>query len=136
MTFLTSEEYNEVKTKVKQIEEFVRKEVLPYIEGGHVIPFGTERTKSGKLHLELCIDGGSQDIHGYSGHLWISFNPNFQPRESGGGVSIYNSLSYGGNFGYQLIADWPTIKSKLFDLKTKKTIELSERKSVLQSFQI
>ena len=136
MTHLTQEEYKEVKERVKQIEKFIVEDVLPYVEGGHVIPFGTERTKSGKLHLELCINGGGKGVHGYSGHLWISFDENYELRESGGGVSVYNSLGYGGNFGYQLIADWQRVKSKLIELKTKKDRELSERKSVLQSFAV
>ena len=134
MTDLTREEYEEVKAKVKQIEQFIREDILPYIEGCYEIPFGYEKTRSGKSHLRFYVYDYGTGMHGYSGSLWMSFDENYKPSECGGGVSIYNSWNYGGNFGYQLISDWQRIKNKLLDLKVKKARELSERKSVLQSF--
>lgn len=136
MTDLTREEYEEVKAKVKQIEDFIRSDILPYIDRTYEIPFGTEKERSGKSHLNLYVLDYGEGLSGYSGHLFISFDPNFEPRECGGGVSIYNSWGYGGNFGYQLIADWQRVKSQLLKLKTKKDRDYAERKSVLNSFEI
>lgn len=136
MIHLTHEEYNDVKAKVKQIEDFIRSDILPYLDNTYEIPFGNEKERSGKSHLNLYVKDDGEGLCGYSGHLFISFKPNFKPRECGGGVSIYDSLGYGGNFGYQLIADWERVKMRLLELATKKSRELSERKSVLQSFKI
>lgn len=138
MTILTKNEYDEAKTKVKQIEDFIRKDILPYMEGCHEIPFGEEKERSGRSHLNLYIyhSNNYMSLSGYSGHLFISFDEDYEPRECGCGVSIYNSLNYGGNFCYQLIKDWKGIKNKLLDLKVKKKREESERKAVLQKFEI
>lgn len=136
MILLTQKEYEEVKEKVKQIEGFIRKEILPYIKGSHEIPFGEEKTKLGKSHLSLCVFDYGDGIRGYSGYLLISFDAEFVASESGGGVSVYKSLSYGGNFGYQLIADWSNVKNRLLELKTKEEREISQRKSALSNFKI
>jgi hypothetical protein len=136
MTLLTDKEYAEVKVKVKQIEEFIRTNILPYIDQCYEIPFGTRKERSGKSRLNLYVYSSPQMITGYSGHLYISFQEDYKPSEIGGGVSIYDSCTYGGNFGYELISSWPMVKSKLIDLTTKKQREMSERKAVLDSFKI
>ena len=136
MTYLTKQEYEDVKAKVKQIEDFIRTEILPYIDAIYEIPFGSEKTKSGESRLNLYVLNCADGIHGYSGHLFISFEPDFTPEEVGRGVSIYNSSVYGGNFGYELIANWSRVKSKLLELKTKTSKEAEKRKSVLQSFRV
>ena len=136
MAYLTKQEYEDVKAKVKQIEEFIRTEILPYIDTTYEIPFGSEKTKSGESRLNLYVLNYAEGIRGYSGHLFISFNPDFKTGTLSRGVSVYDSLVYGGNFGYELIADWSRVKSKLLELKTKKSKSLAERKSVLQSFRV
>lgn len=134
MTILTKQEYEDVKAKVKQIESFIRTDILPYIDTTYEIPFGSEKEKSGKSHLNLYVLNYAEGIRGCSGSLSISFDPEFESGSTG--VHIYSSLVYGGNFGYELIADWARVKSKLLELTTKKSRELAERKSVLQGFQI
>lgn len=136
MTIVTQKEYEEIKEKVKQIEEFIRADILPYIDRTYEIPFGSEKERSGKSHLNLFVKDYGEGLCGYSGHLFISFDPKFEPRECGRGVSIYNSWNYGGNFGYELIADWQRVKRKLLELKTKKDREFTERKSVIDGFTI
>lgn len=135
MTLLTYDEYAVAKSQVKLIEEFIRKDILPYIDGCHEIQFGTERTRSGKSQLNLYVDH-SLGITGYSGYLLISFDEDYVPRECGSGVSVYDSWNYGGNFCYELIKDWQSIKNKLLNLRVKQEREARERKSVFQNFAI
>ena len=52
MTYLTKQEYEDVKAKVKQIEEFIRTEILPHIDAIYEIPFGSEKTKAGESLLK------------------------------------------------------------------------------------
>lgn len=136
MIILTPTEYKNAKSKVKQIEEFIKTEILPYIYDSYKISFGTERNRYGELHLSLCVDGITKDIWGFTGHLLICFNKDDVPKESGKGVYIYDSWNYGGDFCYNLIADWTRIKKELFALIAKAHKEEFERKMVLQNFEI
>ena len=136
MILVTQKEYDEIKIKIKQIEDFIRRDILPHIDGTHEIPFGSEKERSGKSHLNLYVKGYGEGISGCSGCLYISFDEKYEPNECGRGVSVYNSWNYGGNFGYELISCWPTIKTKLLELKSKKEKELSERRYILDTFKV
>lgn len=136
MTHLTEKEYFNAKENVKQIENYIKQEILPYINGTLEIPFGQETNRFGKKHLILYVGNnyGNQSIVGYSGHLEISFDENYEPYECGRGVCIYNSQGYGGNFCYELIKDWQIIKNKLLDFKMTQQKKLCEIKSTLLNF--
>jgi hypothetical protein len=136
MVLVTQKEYEKIKIKVKQIEDYIRKDILPHIYGTYEISFGSEKEKSGKSHLNLYVKNHGEGISGYSGCLYISFDAKYEPEECGRGVSVYNSWNYGGDFGYELISWWPTVKAKLLELKSKKEKELSERKYVLDNFEV
>lgn len=134
MVILTTEEYNEAKNKVEQIEEFIRKEIMPNIKGAYEIPFGTEKTRLGNSHLNLYVSKYTLIVH--SGGLDVCFNEEEVPKESGRGVYIYNSWNYGGNVCYELIKEWKSIKDVLNSILDKQLNDKKEIKVVLNSFEL
>lgn len=134
MVILTTKEYNEAINKVKQIEEFIRKEIMPDIKGTYVIPFGTEKTRGGNSHLNLYV--GENRLVVYSGHLEVCFDKDEVPEEIGRGVCIYNSWNYGGDVCYELIREWKRIKAELNSFLTKQITDKKEVKTILNSFEL
>ena len=139
MTILTKEQYEEAKAKVRQIEEYIRTEIIPYTNDSIYLSVGNELEKnSGKHHFHLWIDsrGVSDTILGSAGYLDICFKEEDIPREVGRGVYIYDSWNYGGEFCYELIKDWSNIKRKLLDFKGKVKRQEAETRKVFDDFKI
>ena len=76
MTILTKEQYEEAKKRVKQIEEYIRTQIIPLINDTIYIPVGNVMEKNGKHHFNLYINsrGVNDTILGQSGHLDICFD--------------------------------------------------------------
>ena len=139
MTILTPKQYEEAKSKVKQIEEYIRTEIIPHTNDSIYLSVGNELEKnSGKHHFHLWIDsrGVSDTILGSAGHLDICFKEEDIPGEIGRGVYIYDSWNYGGEFCYELIKDWSNIKRKLLDFKGKVKRQEAETRKVFDDFKI
>ena len=139
MTILTPEQYEEAKAKVKQIEEYIRTEIIPHTNDSIYLSVGNELEKnSGNHHFHLYInsEGVNDKILGSAGYLDICFEKEDIPREVGRGVYIYDSRNYGGEFCYELIKDWSNIKRKLLDFRGKAERQELETRKVFDNFKI
>ena len=139
MTILTAKQYKEAKEKVRQIEEYIRTEIIPHTNDSIYISVGNELEKnSGRHHFHLWIDsrGVSDTILGSAGHLDIYFKKEDMPSTVGGSVYIYDSWNYGGEFCYELIKDWNNIKRKLLDFRGKVERQEAETRKVFDNFKI
>ena len=139
MTILTAKQYEEAKAKVREIEEYIRTEIIPHTNDSIYIPIGNELEKnSGRHHFHLWIDsrGSSNTILGSSGYLNIYFVKEDIPSAVGSGAYIYDSWNYGGEFCYELIKDWNNIKRKLLDFKGKVERQEAETRKVFDDFKL
>ena len=139
MTILTATQYEEAKAKVRQIEEYIRTEIIPHTNDSIYLSVGNELEKnSGRHHFHLWIDsrGVNDTILGSAGYLDICFKKEDIPSEVGRGVYIYDSWNYGGEFCYELIKDWNNIKIKLLDFRGKVKRQEAETRKVFDNFKL
>ena len=131
MRIFTDEQYKELKVYGKQIEEYIRKEIIPYVKYTECLEIGTEKTKLGNAQYTLIID--KHHFVGYSGHLGICFKEEERSREIGRDVYVYDSWNYGAEYLYQLCSNWKNgtnIKQRLISM-----IEKSKTENLLLFFQ-
>ena len=116
MRIFTNEQYEELKTYGKQIEDFIRSEICPKAYTDIMLQIGTETSKLGNPRYRLIVD--RYGIRGYSGHLGIQFIKELVSSECGRDVYVYDSWNYGAEYLYQLCSNWKSgtnVKQKLID---------------------
>lgn len=124
MRIFTNEQYEELKVYGKQIEEYIRKEIIPYVKYTECLEIGTEKTKLGNAQYTLII--GKHCLVGYSGHLGICFKEENRSNECGRDVYVYDSWNYGAEYLYQLCSNWKNgtnIKQRLISMVDKSKAE-------------
>jgi hypothetical protein len=131
---LTMEQHTQAKAAAKQIETFIRKEIMPYIEYTQEIPFGTEKTKSGRSQLNLYV--GKNTLHINSQALGIYFLEKDIPTEIGAGVWLYGSGTHSTTACFELIRYWPKIKNKLLSILDQQINTRKEIATILDGFQL
>lgn len=131
----TREEYKEkLIPNAKAIEDFIKKEITPYLTENIKIPFGEivrrgryNEIKENKHTLFVRKDS----ILGHTGGLTIYFDIPSYLKNTCGCIDIWNDYGYGGEFIYDLCLEWSHIKFKLLsEVKSQK----AKRNAVLNDF--
>ncbi len=136
MIILNNTEYQAAKAATRQIEKFIKEEICPYIREEYEIPVGSEKTRTGRAALAIIIDNwrGTPSIRARTGSLALSFDEE-KPREYLE-CCVYDSWNYGGDFCYQLVANWPNIKRDLLRIRDLPENNAAKRNAVFSEFQL
>ena len=133
----TKREYEEnLKPNAKAIEEFIAREIQPYLTNEIEIPFGdiVRRGRYNEIREhEFTLYVRKDKVFGKIGGLTIYFDIPSYLKGVCGCIDIYNDWGYGGRFIYNLCLRWEAIKFKLLgEVDTQKR----RRDAVFKEFKI
>ena len=136
MKFTRKEYVERLIPQGKSIEEFIKKEIQPYLFEEVVINFGDivrrGRYNEIKEH-EFSLYVRNDSIVGTCGGLSLLFKMEDYQKGVCGWVDIYNDYSYGGDFIYELCLNWQSIKRELLNnINSQK----ASRNNVFNNFRI
>jgi hypothetical protein len=136
MIILNEKEYETAKAATRQIEKFIKDEICPRIRYEYEIPVGNEKTRTGRAALAIIIDNwrGVPSIRARTGSLALTFDES-KPREFLE-TCVYDSWNFGGDFCFQLVANWPSVKRELLRLLELPENNETKRNAIFSDFQI
>lgn len=131
----TREDYkNKLIPNAKAIEDFIKKEIQPYLVENIKIPFG-DIVRRGR-HSEIrenkhCLYVQKDRVFGNTGGLTIYFDIPDYLKSTCGCIDVWNDWGYGGEFIYDLCLEWNSIKFKLLNAVENQN---ANRNKVLNDF--